>query len=108
MPLTEGGEVSPREPGTNTVIAAFPDGDFESLRARTREWLPAHGWTLVPGSETDSERTAANLEEMGMTAAAETARATSSYGGSYQRGGQTVVVTLMTTDGALTMHIDWL
>src|SRR5436190_14213626 len=50
MPLTEGGEVQARDPGTASVIAHFPNGQFDTLRARVTDWMPAHGWTLVPGS----------------------------------------------------------
>jgi len=107
MPLTEGGEVSPRDPGVSTVTARFPDGDFDALRTRVREWMPAHGWTLVEGSEVDGERNAANLESMGMTEAAELARRTPSFGASYQQDGQTVAVNLDSLDGTLQMSINW-
>jgi hypothetical protein len=107
MPLTEGGEVQPRDPGTASVIARFPNGSFDTLRARVTEWMPANGWTMVPSSETDSARTAQSLEEMGMQAAADLARRTQSWGASYQRAGSTVAIVIDTADGTLQMNISW-
>ena len=107
MPLTEGGEVAPREPDVSTVTARFGDGDFERLRNRVQTFMDSHGWTLVEGSEVDSERNAANLESMGMTEAAALARRSPSYGASYQQDGQTVAVLLDSLDGTLQMSINW-
>jgi hypothetical protein len=69
--------------------------------------MPAHGWTLVPGSEVDSERTAASLEEMGMHDAAELARSRPSFGASYQRGGKTAAIVIDSMDGTLQQNISW-
>jgi hypothetical protein len=107
MPLTEGGQVEPREPDVSTVTARFPNGQFDALRTRVREWMPANGWTLVEGSETDSERTASSLEALGMREAAELARRTPSFGASYQRAGQTVAVNIDSLDGTLSMRLNW-
>jgi hypothetical protein len=108
MPLTEGGQVQAREPGSATLMATFPNDQFDALRTRVRTWMPAHGWTLVSGSETDSARTAESLEGMGMHEAAELARRSHSFGASYQQSGQTVAVSLDDTSGTLTMSLNWI
>ncbi len=69
--------------------------------------MPADGWTLVAGSETDSERNARNLEELGMNEAAALARQTPSYGASFQREGATVAVTLDSLSGTPQMNVSW-
>lgn len=107
MPLAEGGQAQPRSPETSTLSVVFPSDQFDTVRSRVQTWMPANGWTLVAGSETDSARTAASLEELGQHAAAELARATPSYGASYQQQGHTVAVNLMTVDGALTLSFNW-
>ncbi len=108
LPLTEGGTVEPRSPGVSTVMATFPETtSFETLRARVTTWMPAQGWTLVEGSQTDAESTARNLEEMGMREAAALARNTPTYGASWQREGSTVAINLDRLDGTLRMSLNW-
>ena len=107
MPLAEGGTVQPRDPGVSTLSVVFPNDQFEQVRTRVREWMPAHGWTLVPGSEVDAESAARTLEELGQREAAALARQTPTFGASYQRDGHTVAVNLDGLDGALTLNLNW-
>lgn len=108
MPLTEGGTVEPRSPDVSTVTATFPETtSFETLRERITTWMPAQGWTLVEGSQTDGETTARNLEQMGMREAAALARNTPTYGASWQREGSTVAINLDRFDGTLRMSLNW-
>lgn len=107
MPLTEGGTVLERSPGADSLTTRFSDDEFDALRSRVTTWMPAHGWTLVPNSEVDAERTAATLEEMGMHDAAELARSHPIFGASYQRDGQTVAIGLQHLNDALEMSFNW-
>ena len=107
MPLTEGGTVLERQPDADSLTTRFADSEFDALRSRVTTWMPAHGWTLVPNSEVDAERTAATLEEMGMHDAAELARSHPIFGASYQREGQTVAINLQHADDALEMSFNW-
>ncbi|MGE3636235.1 MAG: hypothetical protein AB7P00_40410, partial [Sandaracinaceae bacterium] len=87
--------------------ARFADGDVEAIHRRITQWMPAHGWTLVDGSEVNSDMTARTLESLGLREAAELARNVPSYGASFQQGSTTCAVSIDSLQGTLTMSINW-
>ena len=108
-PLGEGGEMVPDSAGSATRTYRFSTLDFATVQARTATFMAANGWTMVPGSETNSESVAAILESIGQAEAARLARATPSFGASYQHplSSATVAINIGSISGPLELSITW-
>ncbi|MCB9593789.1 MAG: hypothetical protein H6719_13735 [Sandaracinaceae bacterium] len=97
-PALSGGRLRTMEPENLSV--EFDDGMEATVRARVEAWLTAEGWTLVPHSLVDGNaRTAATLAELGLDDAAELARGSYAWGGSWRRGEDIRGFLLMHTPG---------
>jgi hypothetical protein len=107
--LGEGGEMVPDSPGAATRTYRFAALDFATVQARTTAFMAANGWTIVAGSETDSESVARALESIGQAEAARLARATPSYGASFHHplSSQTVAINIDSITGPLQLSINW-